>query len=333
MVSDDGSQEAPQVSVGQLPPSPAMPSIPRTVIYRGRPKLLLESGLRHSLGWQDDRKAGPSFVVVRLSALDRINVSARFPLTERGWADAWQTLSGVDAVAAAAIAERLARLEAGSRAAAALAALDAESVRCLRRVTYNGGAGEAPLTKGRAYDVRFLSDRIMICLPGSAGTVVEVPYRDVDTVEVSGSSSGKLSGELIVLILALGLVGALLGLVVLGLGLVGFLLGALVFGLVGALAGVASSKADTIVRLRGRDAEFYFSHAAKPPDDLRIELSEPLRAIENARASQTADSDAATDLASGSIPDQLGKLASLLQQGLITREEFDRLKGKLIATS
>jgi hypothetical protein len=331
VVSHDGSQEAPQVSAGLLPSIPAMPSVPRAELHHGRPNLLLESGLRHSLGWQDHRKAGPSFVAVRLSQLDRVKVKERFPLTEQGWAAAWRALSGLDAGAPAAIAARLAQMEARRRGAAALVALDAESLRCLRYVTFNGGAGGAPLTKGRAYEMRFLADRIMVCSPRSAEAIVEVPYRDVETVEVSGSSSGMSSGEVAALILALGLLGALLGLFILG--LLGFLLGAAVFGLAGALVAAASSKIETIVRLRGRDAELYFLHTAKTPDALRIELSEPLRAIENARAAQAGDLDEPTDLARGSIPDQLSKLASLLQQDLITRDEFEHLKAKLIATS
>ena len=35
--------------------------------------------------------------------------------------------------------------------------------------------------------------------------------------------------------------------------------------------------------------------------------------------------------AEGTIADQLAKLAGLLQQGLLTREEFDRLKARLIS--
>jgi hypothetical protein len=295
--------------------------------------LLLESDLRHSLGWQDHRKAGPSFVVARLGRLDRIKVTERFPLTEQGWSAAWQVLSGRDASAAVAVAARLERMEAGQRAAAAVVALDAESVRCLRRATFNGGSGGGPLTKGLAYDLRFLGDRIMVCPPGSAAAIVEVPYRDVETVEVSGSSPGMSPGELLVLILALGLAGALLGLFVVRPALLGFLLGAAVFGFAGACIGAASSKTATIVRLRGRDTEFYFLISATPADAVRMELSEPLRAIENAHGAQTGDLDERTDLTSGSVPDQLSKLASLLQEGLITRDEFDHLKGKLIASS
>jgi hypothetical protein len=309
-----------------------MPNVPPGSLYRGgRPYLLLDSGPRHSLGWQDDRRAGPSFVVVRLTRLDAAKVRQRFPLTEQGWAAAWQALSGVDAGAAAAVAEKVAQLEAGGRAVAALGALEAESLRCLRSVTFNGGAGEAQLTRGQTYDLRFLADRLMVCLPRSAAVVVEVPYRDVETVEVSGSSPGKSPGELAVLVLGLGLLGALLGLVFLG--LVGLLLGAVVFGLVGALVGAGSSKTETIVRIRARAGEFYFSLAGKPADAVRIELAEPLRAIENARPGHAPDPAQLTDLAPGSIPDQLTKLASLLQQSLITRDEFDDLKAQLIPKS
>jgi hypothetical protein len=97
--------------------------------------------------------------------------------------------------------------------------------------------------------------------------------------------------------------------------------------------GASSSRIEAIIRLRGRDAEFYFLHTEKRPDALRIELSEPLRPIENAHAAQAGDSDEPEDLEPLSIPDQLSKLASLLQQDLITRDEFDHLKAKLIAKS
>jgi len=331
-VSDDGAQEVPQVGAGLLPSIPAMPSVRRYELYRGRPHLLLESGLRHSLGWQDDRKAGPSFVVVWLPRFTPLKVAERFPLTEQGWASAWRALSGLDASAAAAIAARLAELEPARRAAAALTALDAESLRCLRRVIFTGGSGGGPLAKGHAYDLRFLGDRIMICPPGSAEAIVEVPYRDIDTVEVGGPGQvSKSPGELLALILALGLAGALLGLVVLG--LLGFLLGAVVFGMVGGFVGATSTKIETIVRIRGGDAEFYFLHTEERPDALRMELSEPLRAIGHARAAQAGDPDEPAELTSRSISDQLSQLASLLQQGLITRDEFEHLKAKLIAKS
>ena len=80
----------------------------------------------------------------------------------------------------------------------------------------------------------------------------------------------------------LGLLGAVIGLLVLG--LLGLFLGALLFGLVGAVIGVSMTKTDTIVCIRGTDGELYFLHHQKRPDALRVELSEPLRAIGSAGA-------------------------------------------------
>jgi hypothetical protein len=198
-------------------------------------------------------------------------------------------------------------------------------------VTFRGGSGAGPLNKGQAYDLRFLGDRIVVCRPGSATAIVEMPYRDVETVEVNGSGPSKSAGELLAWIVTVGGVGAFLGLHILH--LLGLLLGILVFGVIGALAGGGFSNTGTIIRLRARDAELFFSISLKPADAVRIELSEPLRVIENARAAQAGDPDQPAVLASGSIPDQLSKLASLQQQGMITRDEFEHLKGKLIAQS
>jgi len=331
VVSHNGSQETPQVGADPQPSIPAMPSVPRGELYRGMPFLPLDAGdLRHNLGWQDDRNAGPSFVVVRLSRLGAVKVKERFPLTEQGWVGAWQALSGRDASAAAAVAAALAKREAAGRKSVALAALDAESLACLRRLRYNGGSDGVPLAKGQAYDVRFLGDRLMVLPPGLAEAIVELPYRDIETVEVGGPGRvDKPTGEVLAVTLAVGLLGAVLGLFVLG--LLGFLLGALIFGLVGALLGAGAAKTETIVRIRGESAALYFLHTERRPEALRMQLSEPLRAIRVARGEQAGDSDELAKVGSGSISDQLSKLASLLQQDLITRDEFEQLKARLIA--
>src|SRR6266702_2950752 len=148
MASQSGSPDPPQHDAAQPPSIPAMPSVRPDEIYRGGPYLLQDYGLRHSLGWQDDRKAGQSFVVASLSRLDAVKVSQRYPLTQEGWASAWQALSDLDASAATAITATLAAREARTRAATTLAALGAESLCSLRRVVFNGGSAEAQLTKG-----------------------------------------------------------------------------------------------------------------------------------------------------------------------------------------
>lgn len=331
MVSRDGPAEVPQDGAGSPPSVPAMPSVPPAELHRGYPHLLLGSGFRHSLGWQEGRKAGPSFVVARLSRMDTVKVIERFPLTNEGWASAWLALSGLDPRAAAATSAKLAQRAERFRAVAALAALDNESLRILRHVIFNGGGGEVPLTKGQAYDLRFGDDRIMVCRPGVADAVAEVPYRDVEAVEVTGPERSGTGGPQVGWILALGLLGALLGLLIFG--LVGLLLGALIFGAIGAAVGSASDKIETVVRIRGRDAEFYFLSTAKRPDALRIELSEPLRAIGRARAAPASDRREPPQPDAESVPDQLNRLASLLEQNLISRDEFELLKAKLIPKS
>ena len=328
LVSHDGPEDAHPISAGLLPATPAMPSVPSSELHSGSPFLLLEYSSRNNLGWENSRKAGPRFVIARTSRFGRINVAEGFPMTEQGWASAWRALSDLDAGAAAAAATTLEKRAARVQAAAALAALDAESLCSLRLVPFNGGSGDVPLSKGQFYDLRFLGDRILVSAPRSPDPLVEMGYEDVETVEISGSSPGRSAGEVIALTLALTLLGALLGLLLLG--LVGLLLGAVIFGMVGAMVASASSQNETIIRIRGSDSELYFRHTAKRPDALRIELSEPLLAIENARPGQPGDAGERAVAASGSIPDQLSKLASLLREGLITRDECDGLKTELI---
>jgi hypothetical protein len=307
-----------------------MPVVTPGMLYRGTPDLLVDYGVRHSLGWQDHRRAGPSFVLVRLR-WSGTAVKARFPLTEQGWESAWRALSSVDPRAAAAVAAKLGARAARDSATAALAALDHGSLCSLPRVTFKGGSDEGPLVKDQAYELRFLGDRATVTSPGRLDAVVTIPYQDVDALEVSGPGTvTKPLSEVMVLILGLGLLGAVLGALVLR--LPGLLLGAVLFGLIGAIAGSASTRVETIVRIHGPAADLYFLTREKEPDALRIELSAALAAIDTARGS-SRHAEASAELPTGTIPDQLGKLASLLEGGTITRDEFEHLKTRLISSS
>jgi hypothetical protein len=328
-VSVSGSQGASDAGASLLSSIPAMPRLKPTAVYRGSPRLLLESGNRYSLGWQDHRSAGPSFVVARLSQLGPPKVTERFPLTEEGWASGWRALTEVDAEAATAIAAQLADQEAGRLATAALAALEDEALYRLLNVTFRGGSGGVSLVKGHIYDVRFLADRLQICRPRVAVAVVEVPYPDVEAVEVGGPGLITWSAaEVLALTLGLALVGAVLGYVIHH--LLGLSLGAMILGLIGAMVAASATRTETIVRIRRSDAEYNFMHAGMDPDALRTDLSEPFMAIHNARAVRPAGSGPAAARVSESVADQLTKLAALMQDDLITRDEFERLKAKLI---
>ncbi len=128
-MGDDFPQEAPEGSPA-VPSTPPMPSARPDELSSGTPHLLVIYGIRHSLGWQDDRKAGLSFVVARTGM--KVKVKERFPLTEQGWADAWQALVQCEPGAAEAITPVLARRALHDRAAAKLSALDADTL-CLMR--------------------------------------------------------------------------------------------------------------------------------------------------------------------------------------------------------
>jgi hypothetical protein len=324
-------QDAPEPDEHALPAIPAMPAVPSSQLERGRPHLLVEYGLRHSLGWQDYRTAGPSFVVARLSRLDHVTVTSRFPLTDQGWENAWRTLSDLDADAAEAISAQLAVREARRSAATALAELDARTVCRLERMTFKGGSSDSPLARGKYYDLRFLGDRLMVCPPVSATPVVELRYHDVEAVEVSGSDRSRSPGEPLAVILGAAFVGALIGLIILS--VLGLILGGLICGLIAAVAMASSTKTETIVRLRSPDGELFFLNTEKAADAVRIELSGPLTAIEGARTARQGGSAEPADRAPDSVPEQLGKLASLLADGVLSREEFERLKAKVIAES
>ncbi|HYK69894.1 MAG TPA: SHOCT domain-containing protein [Streptosporangiaceae bacterium] len=326
METNNGPEDSPDAGSGMPPSAPAMPSVPPDELYVGALFLLLE-GLRHSAGWQNRRRSGPSFVVTRRRPLGSIKVLERFPLSEQGWADAWRALSRLNQDAAAAVEVKLAELAARRRAAEALSVLDTGSLSCLRSVIFDGESDRGPLTKGEHYDLRFQDDRIIVCAPRAARAFLEMQYADVETVEVSGPANQRI-GPVLGLISGLGLIGALVGFLVLG--LFGLLLGAVVLGLVGGVIGAATSRNETIIRVRGRDAEFQFLDPVRRTDDVRRALSEPLVAIRKANAAPDA-SNAPAEPASGSVADQLTKLASLLQQNLITRDEFEHLKANVIA--
>jgi hypothetical protein len=94
-----------------------MPSIAPDEMSR-HPKLLVPFGLTYSLGWQSGRKAGRSFVVMRLGAWSDKVVQC-FPLTEEGWGQAWASLVSLDPDAAKSVAravESRATSDAGNKA-------------------------------------------------------------------------------------------------------------------------------------------------------------------------------------------------------------------------
>jgi hypothetical protein len=133
-----------------------------------------------------------------------------------------------------------------------------------------------------------------------------MPYADVDAVDIGGPGQVKRWSS-----------GQQVGL-------------ALAFGLPGAVAGIGSTKIQTIVRVHADDSEIFFLDTRQLADALRIELAMPLKAIHDTHPRHDASDGKPEQKTQESIADQLTRLADMLDKGLLTRDEFEHLKSKII---
>jgi hypothetical protein len=287
-----------------------MPVIDPTERWEGSKFLLSFSGPRYSIGWQFRKagKGGPCFVVARIGAFAE-RIVGRFPLTEKGWAQAWRALAKLDRASADKAAATLAGRAAAVRAQTEVAELDTMTLRRVRAARFLGGdAQEAGLTVGQPYDLRFLEDRILVVAAGSASVAADISYGHIAGMEIGGPGLVRRWSP-----------GQAVGLTML-------------FGELGEVAAFSQTSIRTIVRVQTEASELFFLYTEALPDALRIELAVPLRAI---RAARSAPADSAEPGGSGhdSLVDQLSKLGSMLNAGLLTRDEFESLKAKIIAGS
>ena len=138
---------------------PAMPVILPSEQVPGYPYPLVE-GLNPTIGWhfRPPARGGPAFVIMRRTGLGTLKVVGAFPLTDDGWASAWQSLVTQNPAAAPQVLTRLqarevdaARLRAREADSREVSELDARALVSLREVAYLGGhvPGSA-ITAGRA---------------------------------------------------------------------------------------------------------------------------------------------------------------------------------------
>lgn len=113
------------------------------------------------------------------------------------------------------------------------------------------------------------------------------------------------------------------------------------FGVPGAIEGMAiaavlngltaRTSIKTVVRIQGTGCELFLLHTSATPDQLRIGMSRTLSIIRSARATEVAGAIQQGARAISSSPvEELTKLADMLEKGLLSREEFDLMKAKLI---
>jgi hypothetical protein len=313
---DDGA--SPDRSGGEQALVPAQSSVPAMPVIRpsersaSSPYPVLE-GISRTIGWQfrPERRGGPVFVLMGRGAVGLPKVLERFPLTEAGWARAWQALVRENPDVAEKVRVRLKEREREQReldqrfgTTPEIAELDSRSLASLRRVALLGGyAPGAAIVIGELYDARFLEDRLVIFPAHSWEARAEVPYSEVEDVEIGGPGLVKSGG---------GFVGG-------GFGAVGALEGMAIASVLNALTTRAS--VTTIVRVQAASCELFLLHTRSTPEHLRIELSRALGAI---RAAKTAAAHAAKTEDRSPRPaspvEELAKLADMLQAGLLTRE-------------
>jgi hypothetical protein len=300
---------------------PEMPVILPSEQVPGAPHPLLD-GISPTLGWEfrPPAKGSPAFVIVRRTGLGSLKVVDSFPLTEDGWARAWQSLVRQNPAAVPQVLARLgareatmARLRTRDADSREAAELEARALVSLRGVAYLGGyVPGAAITPGGLYDVLFLEDGLVIFAYRQARVLVRVHYTEVEDVEIGGPGLVKTGG---------GFGGG-------GFGVSGAVEGIAIAAVLNTLTTRTSVK--TVVRIQGTSCELFLLHTKFTPEQLRIAMSRPLGAIRSARATQAAGGTQHPPVAAPSPVQELTKLADMLEKGLLTREEFDLMKAKLL---
>lgn len=267
---------------------PAMPAMPPWGILR-TVYPIVNAG-RYTLGWQDIRKVGHSFVVLRLGLMDSMKVLDRFPLTEDGWAAAWAALVELDASGAAAFRKTLEQR-------AAEAAADAAEPK--RRAEVYQKLADGTLTTFQAFGVQVLAGENVVYTIGSRDDVVKAdssrllgPLAGAEAVVTDGSQAWSPGRAMFLPIAFTGLATK-------------------------TMAHAALIFADGTV------------HAHALPGNAAVRQAQldavRLNALISALASRSPVMDAGND-----PTDRLRKLKDLLEAELISHEEYDEKRAAII---
>jgi hypothetical protein len=289
-------------SSGSVPPKPN----PRAAEWGDWPCLLIYS--RHaSVGWQNRRskKGGPCYLVGRESLVGDLKVIERFPYTDKGWAQAWRFLLRQDRTLAQQLQALLAERLAVQRVKAEIERLDASAFEIVKDVIFLGGhAADLEFDSGERYDLRFRGEDLLITRHAKAEPVLLALFGELRAIDVGGPGTVRQYS-----------VGQQVGLT-------------MVFGDIGEVIGFAATKIETIIRVQAPSYELFFHCSTTLPDALRIKLSRPIAAIRDALAPVPLPTATPQATAAAS---ELIRLASMLDAGLLTREEFECLKAQLLA--
>jgi hypothetical protein len=174
----------------------------------------------------------------------------------------------------------------------------------LRDCAVLGGYGHT-LSPNTNVNLRFADDVVHVVSAGGPGEL-RIELADLVNIELGGGATQRGGG----------FVGG-------GFGLEGFAVGAAAASILNALT--TSTQTATVVGLQWTEGELIVVSTSVLPNDLRVRLSHVFGAIRNRERNATPGRAPVDPVA------QLARLGDLKERGLITPEEFDEAKGKLLS--
>jgi Short C-terminal domain len=185
------------------------------------------------------------------------------------------------------------------------------AVAALSQCKVLGGHGLPPRT-GEQWDLAFYADELELRTRGSDPVVVAYP--DIVALEIGGPGATSSGG---------GFAGG-------GFGVQGAAEGMLIATALNLLT--TRSRVDTVICLQTQSAELFLHTSRTTPDALRMRLSQVFTAL-RAQAPEPMPTAPAVQATAPEVDpvERLHRLSELLEKGLISRDEFDRLKADLLS--
>lgn len=295
-MNDSGQHDTGEVAPGEaadqrIPDSPRVTEGQTEGLY-----ITHYGGGMYSLGWSAGSKRRPGerrYVICKGTS----KIVEVFPYDADGWRLAWSRFSSLEPRAETIERERSGR----SYRPLTLATLEDYRSARIQRCVLLGGYGY-PLVPNVVYEIDFDEDFVSI----SDVVALTIPYKGVTALEIGGKGAVTMGGR--------------------------FFGGG--FGVGGAIEGMALSTilnalttrttVTTLIRLTTDTGDLIFHHDVETPDSLRIRLMPVFGKIK-----QVKETNSAVVSAPDSV-DRLVKLAELLDRGLLTQQEFDQAKAKLL---
>lgn len=337
MTQADGSNYTNEARRDTFDPVSFMPEMPTSDIVGIVQVVALdgESDLGIGYKYRTARKGGATFVVFRDGWFGKKIISGCHPATEEGWRAVWREFVAINPKAAGTVQEVLYRMAETRRKKTARKerhrALEQKTLALVAGAVFLGGYTPcADLTKNSSYDLRFLEDNLGIFSLYGTKARGELPYSSFSIVQIGGpglvtsvsplvAPAEKVAGAAIrfaqpnsnenLLAAESSAVSAVLK------------------------AAGTRSKIQTVLFIQTVDSELFFLSAETEPDQLRINLSRGLGRIREVLGSTAVDQQAKQNKDFSSAISELDKAVALLDRGLLTREEFQQLKSRLIADS